>query len=392
MRKGKIMTSGRNPIDPFEIYVEDEVIEDLIERIARTRWPGEITDSGWDYGANLSYVMDLCDYWKNTFNWREQESRINTFQNFTTDVSGLKIHFILEKGKGPNPLPLVITHGWPSTFAEMLDIIPLLTDPGSHGGDAADSFDVIVPSIPGYGYSEKPLYPGMNVAEIARLWVELMTNNLGYSSFTAQGGDWGAGVTTALAANHSDRLKAIHLTMSSTGTDIPADIKLSDEERDFINHRNWWQENEGAYGHIQRTKPQTLAYGLTDSPAGLASWIVEKWRAWSDCGGDIESRFTKDQLLTHLTIYWATQTIESSIRLYYESGKSGPIVSYGTKVEVPTSFASFPVEISYPPREWLERFFNLKRFTKMPSGGHFSATEEPELLAEDIRESFRFLR
>tara|TARA_B100000586_G_scaffold228230_1_gene176377 strand:+ start:1107 stop:2267 length:1161 start_codon:yes stop_codon:yes gene_type:complete len=386
------MTPGSNPIDPFEIHVEDEVIEDLIERISRTRWPGEITDSGWDYGSNLSYVMDLCDYWKNTFNWREQESRINTFQNFTTNVSGLNIHFIQEKGKGPNPIPLVITHGWPSTFAEMLDIIPLLTDPGSHGGDASDSFDVIVPSLPGYGYSEKPSNPGMDVAEIARLWVELMTSNLGYSSFTAQGGDWGAGVTTALAANHSDRLRAIHLTMSSTGTDIPSHIKLSEEERDFINHRNWWQENEGAYGHIQRTKPQTLAYGLTDSPAGLASWIVEKWRAWSDCGGDIESRFTKDQLLTHLTIYWVTQTIESSIRLYYESGKSGPIVSYGNKVDVPTSFASFPVEISYPPREWLERFFNLKRFTKMPSGGHFSATEEPGLLAEDIRESFRFLR
>ena len=386
------MTPGSNPIDPFEIHVEDEVIEDLIERISRTRWPGEITDSGWDYGSNLSYVMDLCDYWKNTFNWREQESRINTFQNFTTNVSGLNIHFIQEKGKGPNPIPLVITHGWPSTFAEMLDIIPLLTDPGSHGGDASDSFDVVVPSLPGYGYSEKPSNPGMDVAEIARLWVELMTSNLGYSSFTAQGGDWGAGVTTALAANHSDRLRAIHLTMSSTGTDIPSHIKLSEEERDFINHRNWWQENEGAYGHIQRTKPQTLAYGLTDSPAGLASWIVEKWRAWSDCGGDIESRFTKDQLLTHLTIYWATQTIESSIRLYYESGKSGPIVSYGNKVDVPTSFASFPVEISYPPREWLERFFNLKRFTKMPSGGHFSATEEPGLLAEDIRESFRFLR
>ena len=323
------MTPGSNPIDPFEIHVEDEVIEDLIERISRTRWPGEITDSGWDYGSNLSYVMDLCDYWKNTFNWREQESRINTFQNFTTNVSGLNIHFIQEKGKGPNPIPLVITHGWPSTFAEMLDIIPLLTDPGSHGGDASDSFDVIVPSLPGYGYSEKPSNPGMDVAEIARLWVELMTSNLGYSSFTAQGGDWGAGVTTALAANHSDRLRAIHLTMSSTGTDIPSHIKLSEEERDFINHRNWWQENEGAYGHIQRTKPQTLAYGLTDSPAGLASWIVEKWRAWSDCGGDIESRFTKDQLLTHLTIYWVTQTIESSIRLYYESGKSGPIVSYG---------------------------------------------------------------
>ena len=381
-----------NSVKPFQIHVPEEVLNDLFARIKNTRWPGEITDSDWDYGSNLSYIKELCDYWVESFSWSYQEDRLNKFPQFTTDVSGLNIHFIHKKGVGPDPIPLLITHGWPSTFAEMVDIIPLLTDPGSYGADPSDSFDVIVPSLPGYGFSQKPTESGMDVGKIAQLWDDLMIQNLGYDGFVAQGGDWGAGITTALGANHGDHVRAIHLTMSSTGMNIPETIELSEQEKEFITHRNWWQENEGSYGHQHRTKPQTLAYGLTDSPSGLASWIVEKWRAWSDCNGDIESRFTKDQLLTHITIYWVTRTIESSIRLCYETAKSGPVVDYGDKVDVPVSFASFPVEISYPPREWLERFFNLKRFTKMPSGGHFAATEEPELLAQDIRESFRFLR
>ena len=283
--------SKRNSMNPFEIHVEDSVLDDLIDRIRKTRWPGEIEDSGWDYGSNLQYVRELCEYWQNSFNWREQEAKLNEFANFKADVSGSELHFIYEKGKGPNPIPLVITHGWPSTFAEMVDIIPRLTDPGSYGGNSSDSFDVIVPSLPGYGYSEKPSTSGMDVPEIARLWVALVTEVLGYSDFVAQGGDWGAGGTTALGANHADRVKAIHLTMSSTGGDLPSDIILSEDEKKFLEHRNWWQENEGAYGHIQRTKPQTLAYSLNDSPAGLAAWIVEKFRTWSDCNGQIEQLF-----------------------------------------------------------------------------------------------------
>ena len=353
---------------------------------------GRNTDSSWQYGTNLAYVKELCDYWLNEFDWRAQEQRINSFSNFVASVSGLNVHFIYEKGKGPNSIPLIITHGWPSTFAEMVDIIPMLTDPASHGGDESDSFDVIVPSMPGYGFSEKPSSPGVNPRVIAQMWVDLMTETLGYEKFVAQGGDWGAAITTALGTNHSDSVDSIHLTMSSTGTDVPEGVQLSADEKKFLQHRAWWQEEEGAYGHIQRTRPQTLTYGLTDSPAGLAAWIVEKWRVWSDCDGDIESRFTKDQLLTHLTIYWVTQTIESSIRLYYESGKMEPVLPFGQKAKVPTSYAFFPVEISYPPREWLERFFDLKRYTKMTSGGHFAATEEPQLLVQDIRDSFRFLR
>ena len=379
-------------MEPFKINVEERVLIDLKQRLANTRWPGEITDSSWQYGTNLAYVKELCDYWLNEFDWRAQEQRINSFSNFVASVSGLNVHFIYEKGKGPNSIPLIITHGWPSTFAEMVDIIPMLTDPASHGGDESDSFDVIVPSMPGYGFSEKPSSPGVNPRVIAQMWVDLMTETLGYEKFVAQGGDWGAAITTALGTNHSDSVDSIHLTMSSTGTDVPEGVQLSADEKKFLQHRAWWQEEEGAYGHIQRTRPQTLTYGLTDSPAGLAAWIVEKWRVWSDCDGDIESRFTKDQLLTHLTIYWVTQTIESSIRLYYESGKMEPVLPFGQKAKVPTSYAFFPVEISYPPREWLERFFDLKRYTKMTSGGHFAATEEPQLLVQDIRDSFRFLR
>jgi len=379
-------------MEPFKINVEESVLIDLKQRLANTRWPGEITDSSWQYGTNLAYVKELCDYWLNEFDWRAQEQRINSFSNFVASVSGLNVHFIYEKGKGPNSIPLIITHGWPSTFAEMVDIIPMLTDPASHGGNESDSFDVIVPSMPGYGFSEKPCSPGVNPRVIAQMWVDLMTETLGYEKFVAQGGDWGAAITTALGTNHSDSVDSIHLTMSSTGTDVPEGVQLSADEKKFLQHRAWWQEEEGAYGHIQRTRPQTLTYGLTDSPAGLAAWIVEKWRVWSDCDGDIESRFTKDQLLTHLTIYWVTQTIESSIRLYYESGKMEPVLPFGQKAKVPTSYAFFPVEISYPPREWLERFFDLKRYTKMTSGGHFAATEEPQLLVQDIRDSFRFLR
>ena len=379
-------------MEPFKINVEESVLIDLKQRLANTRWPGEITDSSWQYGTNLAYVKELCDYWLNEFDWRAQEQRINSFSNFVASVSGLNVHFIYEKGKGPNSIPLIITHGWPSTFAEMVDIIPMLTDPASHGGNESDSFDVIVPSMPGYGFSEKPSSPGVNPRVIAQMWVDLMTETLGYEKFVAQGGDWGAAITTALGTNHSDSVDSIHLTMSSTGTDVPEGVQLSADEKKFLQHRAWWQEEEGAYGHIQRTRPQTLTYGLTDSPAGLAAWIVEKWRVWSDCDGDIESRFTKDQLLTHLTIYWVTQTIESSIRLYYESGKMKPVLPFGQKAKVPTSYAFFPVEISYPPREWLERFFDLKRYTKMTSGGHFAATEEPQLLVQDIRDSFRFLR
>ena len=379
-------------IQPFTIRVSDETLEELRNRLNKTRWPHEIEDSDWDYGSNLAYIWELCLYWARDFDWRAQEEQINRLPHFRADVDGLGIHFIHVRGAGPDPIPLVITHGWPSTFAEMLKIIPLLSDPASHGADAADSFDVIVPSMPGYGFSDRPSQRGMSPQRISELWHKLMTEGLGYDRFVAQGGDWGAQVTTTLGLEYPENTMGIHLTMAGGGSPAPDDADLSDDEKEFLAHRDWWQQAEGAYGHQHRTKPQTLAYGLNDSPAGLAAWIVEKWRTWSDCGGDIESRFSKDELLTHLTIYWATKTISSSVRLYYESALAPSALSPDNKVTVPTSFARFPVEINYPPEEWIKRFYNLVRYTRMPSGGHFAAAEEPELLAQDIRESFRSLR
>lgn len=379
-------------IQPYAVHIPDDVLDDLKDRLRRTRWPDELEGAGWDYGSNLAYTRELCEYWADGFDWRAREAAINAFPNYRADIDGLGVHFIHARGRGPNPIPLVITHGWPSTFVEMLKIIPLLTDPAAHGADAADSFDVVAPSMPGYGFSDRPARRGMSPIRIAEMWHALMTDGLGYGKFTAQGGDWGAQVTTTLGLDFPDAVSGIHLTMASGGSPIPPDDEISDAEREFLAHREWWQQAEGAYGHQHRTKPQTLSYGLNDSPAGLAAWIVEKWRTWSDCGGDVESRFSKDELLTHLTIYWATGTISSSVRLYHESGVAPSQLRSDNRVTVPTSFAKFPVEISYPPREWVERFYNLARYTEMPSGGHFAAAEEPQLLAEDIRAAFRNLR
>ena len=379
-------------IELFRVQIPESTLEDLRRRLGNTRWPDEIPDSDWDYGSNLGYVKELVSYWQNEFDWRAQEEAINRFSHFRTDVDGTGIHFIHEKGKGPDPMPLIITHGWPSTIFEILKIIPMLTDPASHGGDPADSFDVVVPSMPGYGFSDRTTSRGMGPAAISDLWAKLMTEQLGYDRFVAQGGDWGALVTTRLGYDYPDNVRGIHITMVAGVAINPGDPEPSEAERQLIKEREVWQRDEGGYGHIQGTKPQTLGYGLNDSPAGLAAWIVEKFRAWSDCGGDVESRFTKDELLTNITIYWATETINSSTRLYYESRQSPLVLSPANRVEVPTAIAKFPVEISRPPREWAERGYNVQRWTEMPSGGHFAAMEEPELLSEDIRAFFRTLR
>lgn len=380
-------------IQPFHIHVPETDLSDLRDRLILTRWPDEIEGSAWGYGSNLAYTKELIEYWISDFDWRTQETALNSLSNFRVEVDdGMSIHFIHEKGVGPNPMPLIITHGWPSSIAEMQKIIPLLTDPGSHGGDPADAFDVVVPSMPGYGYSDRPRNPGMNVTEIARLWHKLMTEGLGYERFAAQGGDWGAAVTSRLGFDYPDSVAGIHITMAGAASSTPPDAELSDAERQYLAERREWQNSEGGYGHIQGTKPQTLAYGLNDSPAGLAAWIVEKFRTWSDCNGDVETRFTKDELLTNITIYWATKSISSSVRLYYESRRSPTTFPDGKKVTVPTAFAAFPVEIGHPPREWVERAYNVQHWTQMPTGGHFAAHEEPELLAEDIREFFRSVR
>ena len=381
-------------VQPFKIQIPEDTLTDLQERLAQTRWPDEIPGSDWDYGTNLAYLKELVDYWRTSFDWRAQEEAINRFSHFRADVDGLGIHFIHEQGKGPNPMPLVLTHGWPGSFFEMSKITPLLTDPASHGGDAADAFHVVTPSMPGYGFSDHPTEPGMHVLRVSDLWVKLMTEGLGYDRFGAQGGDWGASVTAYLGFAYPENLIGIHLTSMMRPTPYmgPGSTPLSEAEKVLMEQREEWQRAEAGYFHIQSTKPQTLSYGLNDSPTGLAAWLVEKYRTWSDCGGDVEKRFTKDELLTTITIYWATQTINSSTRLYYETAKHPWDMKQGERISVPAAMAVFPGEISLPPREWGDRCFNVQQWTEMPSGGHFSAFEERERLAEDIRAFFRPLR
>lgn len=381
-------------VKPFTIEVPEAVLADLHRRLDQTRWSGEIPGSDWDYGTNLAYLKELLAYWRNHFDWRAQERLINTFQHFKTTVNGQGIHFIHERGKGPDPLPLVITHGWPGSFFEMYKITPMLADPGRYGGDAADAFDVVVPSMPGYGFSDPTTERGMHVYKISELWATLMTEGLGYDRFGAQGGDWGASVTNYLGYAYAQHLIGIHTTSITRPTPyLGSGAKaLSAAEKTMMDRREAWLQAEGGYSHIQGTKPQTLSYGLNDSPAGLAAWIVEKYRTWSDCNGEVETRFSKDELLTTITIYWVTQSINSSMRLYYETQRQPWNLASGERIQVPTGVAVFPKEISAPPREWGERSFNVQRWTEMPCGGHFAALEEPERLVEDIRAFFRPLR
>jgi pimeloyl-ACP methyl ester carboxylesterase len=380
-------------MQPFEVHIPQATLDDLHERLAHTRWPDTIAGSGWGYGSDLAYMQELTSYWREQFDWRAQERAINQFRHFRAVVDGLGVHFIHARGAGPNPLPLIITHGWPGSFVEMLKILPMLTDPAAHGADPADAFDVVVPSLPGYGFSDRPSQPAMHTFRIAELWVGLM-HGLGYRRFGAQGGDWGANVTTVLGLAHSDELLGIHLNYipGSFRPHLPPGTPLSAAEQAFLEDRERWSQDEGGYGHIQATRPQTLAYGLNDSPAGLAAWIVEKFRAWSDCDGQVERRFTKDELLTNVTIYWATETIHSSARLYYEARRQPLLLGPGERVAAPCGVARFPHEAPVPPREWVERGYDIRRWTEMPRGGHFAAMEEPELLAEDIRAFFRPMR
>lgn len=391
-------------VERFEINVSDDVLEDLRERLARTRWTDEVEGAGWNYGTNLAYLRELVEYWKDGFDWRKEEAKLNEFAHFKADIDGLGIHFIHERGKGPNPTPLLLTHGWPDSFYRFHKIIPMLTDPERFGGDAADSFDVVVPSIPGYGFSDRPRERGVDDAKTADIFAKLMTDVLGYEKFAAHGGDVGSGVTEEIANENPESVVGIHLT------DVPyvhlftvSPEELSEPEKAYLEKGYAWSVAEGAYAMLQSSKPQTPAYALNDSPAGLAAWMIEKFRAWSDCDGDLEKSYTKDELLTNITIYWATETIGSSFRMYFEPGDSGEEwresdgsgewgESSGGKSEVPTGVAIFPKDIVPAPREFGERIFNVKRWIEMPRGGHFAAMEEPELLAEDMREFFRGLR
>ena len=380
-------------IEPFRIAVPEDVLVDLRTRLARTRLPDEIPGSGWDYGTNLGYLRELIAHWRERYDWRAEERRLNAFPQFRARVGDLGVHFIHARGVGPKPLPLLITHGWPGSVAEFTKIIPLLTDPGAHGGDPADAFDVVCPSMPGYGFSDHPATRGMDPERIAAVWTDLM-RGLGYPRFGAQGGDWGSMVSTYLGARHADAVLGVHLNFVVAlppDPQNPADGLTQEELIPLMQVQQFLKEETG-YQRIQCTKPQTLGYALNDSPAGLAAWIVEKFRTWSDCDGDVEKRFTKDELLTNVMLYWVTETATSSCRLYFEAEHADKFPPQGVRVGVPTGCAIFPHEILKPPRQWAERVFNVQQWTVMPSGGHFAAMEEPARLVDDVRSFFRPLR
>ena len=380
-------------IERFTVPYSSSAAEDLRNRLRQTRWPDEIPNSNWTYGFDLKFLADLCSYWSERFDWEAQIGCLSVFNHYKFQANEGKIHFIHVKGKGPAPMPLILTHGWPGSFVEMLKIIPLLTDPAAHGFDATDSFDVVVPSLPGFGFSDRPLNEGINAFRVAEIWVELM-QALGYDRFAAQGGDIGAGVSTALGLRHSEHLTGIHLNYipGSYRPYITADTVLTPSEQAFVGYAAEWYDRNGAYAHLQATRPQTPAYALNDSPAGLAAWIFEKFREWSDCGGDLYSRFSIDELLTNVTLYWMTETISSSFRMYYEGRRAPLRFAEGEFLRSPCAIACFPKEICTPPRSWVERGYNVQRWTEMPRGGHFAAAEEPELLAADLRAFFRTLR
>ena len=380
-------------MEPFLPPFSQSAVDDLRSRLRQTRWPDTAGVAGAGLGVDRDFLIDLCRYWMDTFDWKLRVDRLATFHHYRYQAKEGRIHFIYEKGKGPSPMPLILTHGWPGSILEMLRILPLLTDPAAYGHDEADSFDVVIPSLPGFGYSDIPTNLGMNFFRVAEIWMELM-GGLGYERFAAQGGDLGAGVSTALGLRHSHHIIGVHLNYipgSYRPYLPPGESPTEAEERFRTSAASWFDEN-GAYAHIQGTRPHTPAYALNDSPAGLAAWIVEKFREWSDCEGDVYRSFTRDELLENITLYWMTQTISSSFRMYYEGRKAPLHFTSDDFVHVPCGIARFPKEIFFPPREWVARGYNVQRWTEMEKGGHFAAAEQPELLAADIRAFFRPLR
>ena len=379
-------------VRPFTLHVPDEVLVDLKGRLERARFPDEVPGSGWTYGSDLAYVKELSAYWRDRFDWRAQERQLNAWPQFQVRIDDVDLHFIHAPGKGPKPMPLLLSHGWPGSVWEFHRILPLLTDPASHGGNPDDAFTVIAPSLPGYGLSFTPNQRRFNIAAIADVFATLMTDVLGHRRFAAQGGDWGAFITSRLGLTYPERLAGIHITLLGVRRDLAAPAEPTEEEKRYLDELRHWEREETGYQWIQGTKPQTLAYGLTDSPVGLAAWITEKFRTWSDCGGDVERRFSKDVLLTNIMLYWVTGAINASFWPYYARRHEPWPLPDGQRVTVPTAYAAFPREILHPPRAWAERNYNITRWTAMPAGGHFAALEEPEALAADIREFFRPLR
>ena len=374
-------------ITPFTISTPEEQLTDLRNRINNTRWAEEECVDDWSQGIPLTYVREIADYWANQYDWRKSEQYLNTFDHFQTNIDDLAIHFIHQKSPHPDAYPLIITHGWPGSIVEFHKVIQPLVDPTKHGGKAEDAFHVVCPSLPGYGFSGKPSQSGWGVEKIAETWDQLMVR-LGYENYGAQGGDWGAAVTTQIGRNigHCD---AIHINMP-IGRPTPESLQdPTDEEKSALEGLTYYQEWDSGYSKQQSTSPQTLGYGLVDSPVGQMAWIIEKFWSWMDCDGHPENTLTRDELLDNVMLYWLTASGASSARLYWESfGSFGG----GDKVELPTGVASFPKEIIRSPRRWCEESYNITHWTTMPKGGHFGAFEQPELFINDLRIFFKTIR
>jgi len=375
-------------VSPFTVQVPDQVLSDLRARIRNTRWPPGAPGREWEQGTDLEYLKGLLGYWADGFDWRAQERELNRFKHFRAEIDGVVIHFVHERARHGNGVPIILTHGWPSAFIELLPLVPLLSDPRAHGIDGP-AFDLVIPSLPGYGFSGRPARA--NYRSVAALWHRLM-GGLGYERYGAGGGDFGAGVTTLMALDEPRGMIGIHLSNLELSPWMGEGSRpLSSAERAYLAQRQRWDESERGYSSIQSTKPQTLAYALNDSPAGLAAWILEKWRSWADTGGSLEGRFSRDFLLTLVTLYWVTETVTTSMRDYFDNRWHGISLGPNDFVRVPTGIANFMTQLIFegdPPREWAERLYDVRQWTPMPRGGHFAPAEEPERLARDLATFF----
>jgi pimeloyl-ACP methyl ester carboxylesterase len=370
---------------PFRIAIEETVLDDLRSRLDRARWPEPETVDDWSQGIPLAYVQDVCRYWADKYDWRSTEARLNEFPQFRTDIDGLGIHFLHVRSPHEGAFPLVITHGWPGSIVEFLKVIGPLTDPTAHGGDAGDAFDVVCPSLPGYGFSDKPASPGWNVERIARAWAALMAR-LGYDRYGAQGGDWGSMVTTSIGQQDLDHVAGIHLNMPVA---TPTFEDLTETENAALASMGNYRSVDSGYSKQQSTRPQTVGYGLVDSPVGQCAWILEKFWAWTDCDGHPENVLTRDELLDNVMFYWLNAAGASSARLYWESMNRG----FGDPVPAPTGCSIFPKEIFRISRRWAEnRFTDIRYWNELNRGGHFAAMEQPELFVNEVRSFFRLVR
>ncbi|NKB31774.1 MAG: alpha/beta fold hydrolase [Pseudomonadales bacterium] len=387
---------ANNNITPFEISISDEDLLDLQQRLQRTRLPDQLDNVSWEYGTDLDYMREILGYWQDGFDWREQERQLNQFDQFKTEIDGLSMHFIHQRSNNSDAIPLMIVHGWPGSVSEFTQIIGPLTDPVAHGGNVSDSFHVIAPSLPGFGFSDAASEPGYSPERIALVLADLM-ERIGYQQYAIAGGDWGAIINRHLANHYPDRLIGMHSNMILAGP--PADEEqrsnVTDAEDNSRRTRQAYMANEVAYQQIQGTKPQTLGYGLNDSPMGLAAWIIEKFHGWTDmpqgADGYLDNHFNKDQLLTNVSIYWFTNSITSSTRIYYEN-RNTPAQKEMGFIDVPTGAAIFPAELFIVPRAWAEAAYDLRHWSVMEEGGHFAALEKPDLYLNDVREFFRLLR